>query len=142
VLSPGYRLGAAWWLYPDETHNTDGRNVGYLARPDQWRHYDPDLFDALGRIVSAGQRHVKALEAANLLPGAMFHSDIIPTNGAITPRRQAREQWFQTVQRTLEYADLVFVDPDDGLDSGAATNRSAMASRKCRGWEESTPRLS
>jgi len=34
TLSPGYRLGVAWWLFPDEAHNGDGRHVDYLNRPD------------------------------------------------------------------------------------------------------------
>jgi hypothetical protein len=64
TLSPGYRLGVAWWLFPDEAHNGDGRHVGYLNRPDQWRHFDPKLFDALRRVVSSGQRNVRALQAS------------------------------------------------------------------------------
>src|SRR6478672_5257600 len=51
ALSPGYRLGVAWWLFPDEGHNQDGRHVGYLQRPEQWRHHNPILFDALAEIV-------------------------------------------------------------------------------------------
>ena len=46
ALLPGHRLGVAWWLYPDENHNRDGRHVGYLQRPNRWRHFDPALFDA------------------------------------------------------------------------------------------------
>ena len=42
ALSPGYHLGVAWWLFPDEAHNRDGRHIGYLDRPDSWRHFDPD----------------------------------------------------------------------------------------------------
>ena len=79
ALSPGYRPGVAWWLYPDETHNTDGRHIDYLSRPDQWRHFDPDLFDAPGQIVSAGRRHVGALEAANLAQMRMHPSKTNPT---------------------------------------------------------------
>jgi hypothetical protein len=142
ALSPGHRLGVTWWRYADESHNKDGRPIGYLGQSDQWRHFDPDLLDALGQIVSSGQRDIRVLEAANILAGAVFASDVIPTGGSIMRRPQARHEWFETVQRTLHEADLVFVDPNNGLDSGAATNRSAMASRKCRGWEESTPRLS
>ena len=63
ALSPGYRIGLAWWLYPDESHNRDGRHIGYLHRPDQWRHYDPELFDVLAQIVSTDQRDIRALEA-------------------------------------------------------------------------------
>ena len=40
---------------------------------------DPALFDSLRQIVSAGRRRVRALETANLLPGAIFHSEVIPT---------------------------------------------------------------
>jgi hypothetical protein len=129
ALSPGYRLGVAWWLYPDEKHNKDGRHIGYLSRPERWRHLDPTLFDALGQIVSSGQRDVRALEAANLLSGAIFASEIIPTSGPIAQRWQARHAWFQTVQRTLEAADLVFVDPDNGLEPAGFSHSAARAGK-------------
>ena len=51
ALSPGFHLGIAWWLFPDESHNRDGRHISYLSHPDQWRHFDPDLFDTLREIV-------------------------------------------------------------------------------------------
>lgn len=108
ALSPGYHLGIAWWLHLDENHITDGRHTGYLNRPDQWRRYDPDLFDALSQIVSSGQRRVRALEAANLLPRAIFHSDVIPTNRPTIQRRQARQEWLHSALATLHEADLVF----------------------------------
>src|SRR3954452_15801693 len=57
ALSPGYHLGVAWWLFPDEAHNRDGRHIRYLSRPDRWRHFDPDLFDTLRGIVSSGRRN-------------------------------------------------------------------------------------
>jgi hypothetical protein len=82
ALSPGYHLGVAWWLFPDETHNKDGRHIGYLNRPQQWRHFDPDLFDALRRIVLSTQRNVHTLEVAGVLPDATFASEFIP-NGAL-----------------------------------------------------------
>lgn len=129
ALAPGYRLGVAWWLYPDENHNTDGRHIGYLDRPDQWRHYDPDLFDALGQIVSAGQRHVRSLETAGLLPDAIFHGDTIPTSGPITQRRQARQEWFQAVCQTLQEAGLVFLDPDNGLEPAGFSHGSGKAGK-------------
>jgi hypothetical protein len=37
ALMPGCSLGVAWWLYPDEAHNGDGRHISYLKRPDLWR---------------------------------------------------------------------------------------------------------
>ena len=58
ALSPGYRLGIAWWLYPDESHNRDGRHIGYLEQPERWRHYDPELFDALSHVVAHATRGI------------------------------------------------------------------------------------
>jgi len=40
---------------------------------------------------------------------------MIPADGPATQRRQARQEWFQTVLTTLREIDLVFVDPDNGL---------------------------
>ena len=74
ALSPRHRLGVAWWLYTDESHNRDGGHIGYLQRPEQWRHFNSGLFDALAGIVATKQRHVRALEAANILPDAIFAS--------------------------------------------------------------------
>src|ERR1700722_19113111 len=116
ALSPGYRLGVAWWLYPDETHNTDGRHISYLQRPDPWWKFHPQLFDALEKIVPSGRRNVRALEAANLLRGAIFAGTPIPVDDPLRESLQKRQQWFNAVQRTLEEADLVFVDPDNGLE--------------------------
>ncbi|MGA3002634.1 MAG: hypothetical protein ABSE20_12955 [Acetobacteraceae bacterium] len=63
ALSPGYRLGVAWWLYPDEVHDGNGKHVGYIQRPEQWRHFDPALFNALRHIVTSGLRNVDVLAA-------------------------------------------------------------------------------
>ena len=32
----GKGLGVAWYLYPDEGHNTDGRHIGYLQQSEKW----------------------------------------------------------------------------------------------------------
>jgi hypothetical protein len=127
--SPGYRLGVAWWLFPDENHHKDRGQIGYLNRPEVWWHFDPFLFDALDEIVSTGQRNVRALERANVLPGAIFTSDPIPVDGPIPRRRQAWVEWFGNVQRVLEEADLVFVDPDYGLESGGYKHRRSKSGK-------------
>jgi len=129
ALWPGYRLGVAWWLYPDETHNKDGRHIGYLRHPDQWWHFDPQLFDALEEIVASGQRNVRALETASILAGAIFASETIPVGGTIAERLDQHHQWFQTVQRTLEGADIVFVDPDNGLEPGGRRPGSSKSGK-------------
>jgi hypothetical protein len=74
------------------------------------------------------------LEAANLLPGAIFASELIPMSGPAGLRRQARREWFIRVADSLVDADLVFVDPDNGLEplwfrhGSAASGKSVLLS--------------
>jgi hypothetical protein len=128
-LMPGYRLGVAWWLYPDESQDLDARHISYLQQPDLWWHFDPQLFDALEQIVKSSQRNVRALETANILPGAIFANEMIPVAGLITDRPHLRRQWFETALRTLEGTDLVFVDPDNGLEPEGYSLGSAKAGK-------------
>jgi hypothetical protein len=76
-------------------------------------------------MVSSGQRSVGALEMANVLPGATFASEIVPTGSAKTRGQRARGKWLEAVRRKLERSDLLvfsppptllFVDPDNGLE--------------------------
>ena len=129
ALSPKFRLGVAWWIYPDEAHNANGQHLGYLDQPTKWRHYDPDLFDRLGRIVASGQRHVLALEIAGILPDAVFAGDVIPTNAPVAQRRQARQEWLDIVRSTLDEADMVFIDPDNGLEPDGFSHGPAKAGK-------------
>jgi hypothetical protein len=129
ALSPGYRMGIAWWLHPDESHNRDGRHIGYLHRPDRWQHYDPKLFDALAQIVSTGERDIRALEAAGLLPGAIHAREMVPIGGQRSERSRERDRWFGRVQSTLADANLVFIDPDNGLEPACYNPGSARADK-------------
>jgi hypothetical protein len=134
ALSPGLRLGIAWWLHRDESHNADGQHINYLNDPGRWRDFDPQLFDAISRIVSSGQRNIRALEEANVLPGAIFASEFIPIGCPASQRQQARQDWLERVQLKLDGADLLFLDPDNGLEPasfrpvGAKSRKSIMLS--------------
>jgi hypothetical protein len=129
TLSPGHRLGVAWWLFPDESHNQDGRHIGYLQRPGQWRHFDPMLFDVLAEIVASNRRDTRALETANLLPGALFANEVIPTGELPGQRKQARHQWLARMKDRLADADLVFVEPDNGLEPSGFSYDSTKAGK-------------
>jgi len=116
LLSPGRMLGVAWWLFPDENHNEDGRHLAYLDQPARWRQHDPYLFDFLLAIRARGVRNVQELEAPELFPsGAVFMSEPIPCPSQISRRKTERELWFSHVKSRLEETQLIFVDPDNGI---------------------------
>ena len=116
-LATGRRLGIGWWLYPDESHNDDGRHVQYLKEPNVWRAYDPDTFDHLKQVVSRGQRSVEALESHTLLPGATFFREPIPTLGSVAVRKADRAAWLARFCEAVAPCDLIFLDPDNGFET-------------------------
>lgn len=130
ALIPGRRLGVVWWRYPDESHTGDGRHIGYLNNPSQWRNLDPVLFDCLGGIVRAGERTVSALQVEGLLGDAVFCDEVIPTglsSGRLTIERTA---WFERVRSRVSSCDLVFLDPDNGLEP-LSYSLGAVSGGKC-----------
>ncbi len=114
LLSPGRKLGVAWYLVPDEDHNADGRHISYLNSPGRWRHLDPPLFDGLAKMV-ARKRSTKALEA-HLSEDTVFASEPLAMQSLeARDRSEARATWFERTLDTLSACDLVFADPDNGL---------------------------
>lgn len=127
ALSPGRRLGLAWFKTPDESHNKDGRHVGYLDRPDRCRELDPELFDHLSQVVSQGQRSIEMLRP------------VLPADSVWHERRLAdpreRGGWWRSLVETLGAADLIFLDPDNGLAPVGLT-RGSKKSIKSIFWDE------
>lgn len=120
----------AWMLTPDDL-SRDGRKLSYLAAPASWRAHDPELYDALCGIVERGARTVEAVDTAGILPGARFQVELVPRN------REARRAYFA---RTLEMAsnrELLFFDPDNGLEV-ASCPAGRSGSEKYLLWNELT----
>lgn len=116
ALSENRKLGVAWYLYPDEDHNSDGRHIDYLDKPKQWRSHDPQLFDTLKTIVNDGRRKVSDIEECGILGSATFSGEVLDAGGISPVKRGAwRSNWFENVQEELRGCDLVFADPDNGL---------------------------
>ena len=126
ALGEGLRLGVAWYLFPDEGHNEDGRHVDYLRTPDRWRHLDPELFDQLAVIAQSGERKVYRIESSGILPSTTFHSTTLDFEGSGEIRAKARAEWFRTALTGLADREVVFADPDNGL---CEDNRCSASSR-------------
>lgn len=108
ALTGGLSLGVCWMLTPPDGR-TDGKHTAYLSQPARWRRLDPPLFDALGPIV-AGRRCVEAVERSGVLGPAAFYSAITPDAAG------ARGAWFDAARAAMAGRDLVFFDPDNGLE--------------------------
>jgi hypothetical protein len=114
ALATGNRLGIVWYLVLDESHNSDGRHISYL-KENEWRRFDPEVFDGLGSIVESGERSVSALERLDVLRGCKFMSDLLPLPKVFTERPIARARWLETAVEAVRDCNFVFLDPDNGL---------------------------
>ena len=110
VLAKDRCLGVAWYLTPDE-NGGDGQHIAYLDHDQEhrWRSLDPDLYDRLRQMVDSGDRRVEVLEPISLPPSTTFVRDPVPAVAG-------RSQWFDAAWEALRGCDIVFADPDNGLE--------------------------
>ena len=116
ALSNGQRLGIAWYLFPDQSHNADGKHIGYLNRPELWRHAAPELFDLLKDVVVDGRRSTKSVEQSGYFPATTkFASERLEFSGASAEQAPWRLDWYSRTEKELAGCDIVFADPDNGF---------------------------
>jgi hypothetical protein len=147
---PQFKLGVVWYLVPCETHNEDGKHINYLrdtTKPStrKLRTCDPVLYDGLRRLlinnrneIVSKRRLVATIETSGLLPpGTVFYdaplsySRQMPTSD----RRGVRRTWLEGAQRVTASADLVFLDPDNGIECESVV-RTALTGPKHVYWDE------
>ena len=111
LAGPGdIRIGLCWMLTPNDGR-PDGRKTEYLDNPSRYRSYDPNLFDLLHSVIAApDKRHLALIEASGIVPGARYFDDIIPDD------KEGRSVFFRAALAKLAQCDLIFFDPDNGLD--------------------------
>ncbi|MCE5973424.1 hypothetical protein LZA78_08030 [Sinirhodobacter sp. WL0062] len=124
ALSLGRRLGVAWYRFPDEDHNKDGRHVSYLASPARYGSLDRLLFDYLKEVV------VDARSISSLLPllgDAVSSDECLDVAGiSANQRRPWRREWFARVLADLSGCDLVFADPDNGIVDNSERRKGSV----------------
>ncbi len=109
TLGSRLRLLVCWMLTPDDG-SSDGRNITYFRHPERYQRFDPELFQRLGELVACGERSVSAIERGRLVPGARFYSHIVPDD------LQQRRRYFEGLWCAARESDVIFFDPDNGLD--------------------------
>lgn len=117
-------LAIVWYLVGDESHNNDGRHVGYLDPSSRsgraLRPIDPAVYDALGEMVSSGARSVGRIELSGALTTDTVSfaerlrlDDLPPT--AREARLERRAAWLDRAVASVAEAELVCLDPDNGI---------------------------
>ncbi len=125
----GVMVGVCWMLTPDDGR-TDGGKTDYLRQPERWRGPDPELFDALTEsVLRMNERDVRHAEQGLFLPKALFFGDVVPEG------KNERALWFRKAEVALAGTELVFFDPDNGIEV-MSKPRGRKGSSKYVYWDE------
>ncbi|MFK0692470.1 hypothetical protein ACFX5Q_30460 [Mesorhizobium sp. IMUNJ 23033] len=111
------RIGVCWMLTPSDG-SADGGKLAYLRQPERYRQFDPQLFDILAHAADEpDRRRLQSIEESGAIAGAAYFNELLPDH---TPGRAAfMDRCFSAFER----ADVVFFDPDNGLETSLPKGR-------------------
>ena len=112
IENAGLRVGVNWYLVGDESHNNDGKHIGYLE-DDKYLGCDDALLASLNGMLGRNVRSVAELERLDLLRTRKYYHDRLTE-----PRLQhgtSRQEWHRRGLAAMAGCDFVFLDPDNGL---------------------------
>jgi len=121
---------AVCWVLTEDDHGTDGKRIRYLEQPETWQKYDPIVFEHLREhVLDKGIRHINVIERANVLRNCRFYNELIRDDINL------RDRYFKKFLKFAGGADLVFFDPDNGLEVKSVP-RGKKKSSKYLYWGE------
>ena len=122
----GKKLGVVWYLYTDKCKEGDGKFTEYLFddNADEKRAEDPELFDALKAIIENDKRSIDSIRKSEILPfNTSYYETALTlshlpkgTREAIELRLKHRQKWLEGALEATEGCEVVFFDPDNGLE--------------------------
>lgn len=124
IRAQGLSVAINWYLveWLEAEKNADGsfkQEDGKYLIPEKLRICDPDLAEKLTGIARGVERSVKAMEQANFVPDAIYFNEPVSVDD--------RTGWHIRAMKALKAADVVFVDPDNGMLVKSVGKRSAKS---------------
>lgn len=121
LANKGIKIGVNWY-YTDKDDSTDGNKIDYLKDENE-RIYDPLLF---AKLKSMQERNISYIEKNDIIPNAIFYNKQLNTKDTDAKERKAvRDNWHNDALKTLQKAELIFSDPDNGsIEDKYATRKN------------------
>lgn len=111
------RIGVCWMLTPSDG-SSDGNRLDYLKRPEQYRSYDPGLFDLLAHTAAEpDRRRLHSIEESGAIAGAAYYNEPLHDDAA------RRSLFMDRCLSEFRDVDLAFFDPDNGLETALPKGR-------------------
>lgn len=118
------------WMLTQNDASGEGDKTEYLKKPEEWKRFDASLFEALHDIVYYSRnRNVEEIQRRQLIPGATYFS------GIVSDDRKQRKNYFRQFLAQINDSDLVFFDPDIGIER-KEPKKGRKSSSKYVYWDE------
>jgi hypothetical protein len=124
--APPLGLGVVWYRFPDPSNRNDGNHRSYLDGKSrgQYEPLDPDLYVAMAAFSNPALRNLEEVARRDVLPpGTHFFAKPLSfghlpngTQAGIQQRIAHRKAWLGRALQATRGADLIFADPDNGLE--------------------------
>ena len=121
---------AVCWMLTTDADGGDGGSIGYLDAGAKRREYDPVLYDHLREwVLMRSVRDVRGAETSAILPNCRFSPGTLPDDA------DARARYFEACMDIAQGCELVFFDPDNGIEVDS-TKYGRKDSSKYLYWHE------
>lgn len=105
ITSPALSLAVNWYRTNPENNKSGTQNAGKFTKySDELQ--DENLFDELQKLPS---RNIEAIESSDILKAKFYNIPVA--------KKQERELWHKNALAKLKGKDIVFLDPDNGLET-------------------------
>jgi hypothetical protein len=129
------KCGIIWYLYPNENHNNDGKFRNY----DKFKLQDKEMVKLMQYFskYKERERNIQELEKILINNGfeLTFFNECIEKNcdtffSNWRERKKYREKWFSKALEKVKNCDVVFADPDNGIEIKSCPIKSRKKSGK------------
>lgn len=116
------KIGVNWYLTNDD-EKTDGKHINYLDKLE-FRRCDSSLCSYLYNSILENRRSVKEIYNYKEFESFIFYDEVLDLEhiNALSERgrlerQRLRNEWFLNSTRMLKKTDIVFCDPDNGIET-------------------------
>jgi hypothetical protein len=127
------KCGVIWYLYPNESHNNDGKFRDY----EKFKLKDEEVVKIMINFCNESKRKIDELEKVLVDNGfdLTFFNDCIEENcntffSNWRERKEYRKKWFDKALEKVKNCDVVFADPDNGIEIKSCPTKSRKISGK------------
>ncbi len=121
---------AICWVLTEDDGRRDGSRIKYLEKPEQWQDYDRVVFEHLREnVLHKGMRDVSLIERNDILPNCTFYRELVHDDN------KSRDEYFKGFWDFSKGTDLIFFDPDNGIEVKSIP-RGKRNSSKYVYWDE------